>query len=444
MVSNIMNFITDGGPAWNNFILTINMILCLYPILGAIFWFWGSISYMFYRSKEELTQNDLKLAKHPFITIMVPAHNEELMIESTINYLLKDLNYDNYEVLVVDDGSTDKTPDILERLRKNNSRLRVLRIEDNQGKAHAFNVGLFFARGEYILSNDADTIPEKDALLKYMAYFLRSEGINYAAITANMDVSNRSTILGKSQTVEFSSIVGIIKRSQTAVNNTMYAYSGANTMYRKRFLIDAGGFRQDRATEDISIAWDHTFMNVTPKFAADIVFYMNVPEKIPDLFRQRCRWAQGGTEVWLSILPRVSKHFWRNRFVIPMITDMTLSILWSFFLVITSVIFVLLMLYFAFTGNFERIYHGFVMSMIFVNFQVFAGLAQLLAALIFDLHGVKLKYLLFAPIYLIFTWIVNPLTIIMTFPKAVKTILGHGRGTWKSPKRMGEKIGEYD
>lgn len=78
------------------------------------------------------------------------------------------------------------------------------------------------------------------------------------------------------------------------------------------------------------------------------------------------------------------------------------------------------------------------MSMIFVNFQVFAGMAQILAALVCDLHGVKFKYLLFSPIYLLFTWIVNPLTIITTFIKAVKTALGYRKGTWKSPKRMGD------
>ena len=358
MFSNIMDSVLNGGSGWQVFLLIINLILCLYPIIGAIYWFWGAVSYLLFRQNEELTEDDLELANHPFNTIMVPAHNEELMIKSTVKYLLNDLNYDNYEVLVVDDGSQDKTPQILRDLQKEYRQLRVLRIDDNQGKAHAFNVEMFFARGEYILSNDADIIPEKDALLKYMAYFEQPEGINYAAITANMDVSNRSTILGKSQTVEFSSIVGIIKRSQTAVNNTLYAYSGANTMYRKRFLIDAGCFRQDRATEDISIAWDHTFMNVTPKFAPDIVFFMNVPETISDLFKQRCRWAQGGTEVWLGILPKILHHSWKNRYVLPLITDMTLSILWSFFLVITTAIFILMMLYFAFTEIMSEFFIG--------------------------------------------------------------------------------------
>ena len=189
-----------------------------------------------------------------------------------------------------------------------------------------------------------------------MYYFMSPKGLNYAAITANMDVYNRSTILGKSQTVEFSSIVGIIKRSQTALNDTMYAYSGANTMYRKDFLISVGGFRQDRATEDISIAWDHTFNNLTPKFAPDIVFHMNVPEDLKDLYHQRKRWAQGGTEVWMTNIWKVVKHPWRNRFIMPMMTDVTLSIIWSFFFWISMIIFIISMIVFALQGNYERVY----------------------------------------------------------------------------------------
>ena len=115
-------------------------ILSLYPILGAMFWFWGAVAYVIFRRKDELPK-DKKLDHEPFITIMVPAHN-------------------------------DKTPEILHRMQEQYSKLRVIRVEKNSGKAHAFNIGMFFAKGEYILSNDADTVPESDVLNKYMLYFL--------------------------------------------------------------------------------------------------------------------------------------------------------------------------------------------------------------------------------------------------------------------------------
>ncbi|KIP00633.1 putative glycosyltransferase (putative) [Levilactobacillus brevis] len=130
-----------------------------------------------------------------------------------------------------------------------------------------------------------------------MNFFMRDRDMNTSAVTANMDVQNRTSLLGKSQTVEFTSIVGVIKRSQTAINDSMYAYSGANTLYKKDFLIDVGGFRQNRATEDISIAWDHQMIGAVPRFAPNVIFYMNVPDTLRDLYKQRKRWAQGGTEV---------------------------------------------------------------------------------------------------------------------------------------------------
>ncbi len=370
------------------------LILCLYPVVGSFFWFAGALSYRFLKTnKRDDDWEVIPVDKQPLITIMIPAHNEEVMIEETITYLFDQLNYTNFEVLVMNDGSTDKTAAIIHRLQETYPRLRTVEILKNKGKAHAFNIGMYFAKGEYILSNDADTIPEPDALMKYMNFFRRERDMNTSAVTANMDVQNRTTLLGKSQTVEFTSIVGVIKRSQTAVNDSMYAYSGANTMYKKDFLIDVGGFRQNRATEDISIAWDHQMIGAVPRFAPNIIFHMNVPETIKDLYHQRKRWAQGGTEVWLTNIWKFLRHPVEHRYQWSMFLDSTLSIIWSFFFTITSAGFIGMMLYFLFTGNYERVMHGILISFIFVTFEMFAGFMQLLAALLLDHHGAKMKYL---------------------------------------------------
>lgn len=145
MVSNIMNEAFQTSSPWMTFLIIINLILCLYPILGAMFWFFGALSYMTFRHEEELPAKAV-LKDEPFITIMIPAHNEEVVIQSTLEYLLNDLNYHNYEVLVMDDGSTDKTPQILHQMQQRYPKLRVIRIEENQGKAHAFNIGIFLPR----------------------------------------------------------------------------------------------------------------------------------------------------------------------------------------------------------------------------------------------------------------------------------------------------------
>ncbi|GGG35913.1 poly-beta-1,6 N-acetyl-D-glucosamine synthase [Lactobacillus apis] len=411
------------------------LILVSYPILGGLAWFVGGLcyKYVFKNKKNDFTILDSR--EQPFITIMVPAHNEEVTIEETISYLLNELNYTNYEVLVIDDCSTDNTPKILRKLQQQSNRLRVIRLAENKGKAHAFNIGLAFAKGDLVLSNDADTLPEADALMRYVNYFNSPEGQNIAAVTSNVEVRNRTKLITKSTTVEFSSIVGIIKRAEMGVFGSIFAYSGANTMYRKSALIDVGMFRQDRATEDISVAWDHQLNNWLAVFAPEIISYTLVPETLKELYHQRKRWAKGGTEVWLTNLRKVLRHPLKNLGESLMLLDQTLSICWSFFFWLATFVFTYLVGNFALTQNWSQLVYLLFSALILICFEMIAGTMQLVIALMIDRKGNKIEYLLFAPIYLLCLWIINTLTIVTTFVPAIKTILGHGSGTWISPSR---------
>lgn len=432
----MIHFTQTGHPIVDTLLSIVFLILITYPILGSFGWFIGVLCYNFLFKFRQKDWIEIPEEIEPFITIMVPAHNEEIVIEKTIEYLMNQLNYSNYEVLVIDDGSTDDTPNILRRLAEKFDNLRVIRVEKNKGKAHAFDIGVAFTKGELILSNDADTVPEPDALNYYVNYFIRRDANNISAVTANMDVQNRTKLIAKSQTVEFSSIVGIIKRTQIGVLGGIYAYSGANTMYRKDALIDVGLFRQDRATEDISIAWDHQLDGWASLFAPKIMFFMEVPENLKMLYRQRKRWAKGGTEVWLTNFKKVFLHPFQNIGRTVMFIDQTFSIIWSLFFWGSSILFSISLIGFLFDGNYERIYHMITMAFLFVCFEMIAGVFQLVASLIADDRGRKLKYLLFAPLYMLFYWVINALTIVTTFIPAVKTILGFGSGTWKSPERQ--------
>ncbi|MGG5370583.1 glycosyltransferase family 2 protein [Enterococcus sp. AZ196] len=428
--------IDTGYPILNAVVNVLLFILVSYPVLGAFVWLIEVICYRLLFRHKKTDFKEIPTAEEPLVTIMVPAHNEEVVIEDTLVYLLSELNYHNYEVLVTDDGSTDQTPEILARLQDRYPRLRVLRIEKNKGKAHAFNIGVGFAKGEYILSNDADTIPEADALWKYINYFRTEADQNVAAVTGNMDVQNRSKIIEKAQTVEFSSIVGVIKRGQIGTLGTMYAYSGANTMYRKDALIDVGLFRQDRATEDISIAWDQQLNGWIPTFAPDIMFFMGVPNTLKMLYRQRKRWAKGGTEVWLTNMKKVALHPFNYFEQFLLFADQTVSILWSLYYWLFLAIFIGTIIHLLVHGEYHQIFHLLTLSFIFINFEMLAGFLQVAAALIIDDDGRKLKYLIFAPFYMLIYWMMNALTIATTFIPAIKTILGFGTGTWVSPTRV--------
>lgn len=314
--------------------------------------------------------------------------------------------------------------------------LRVIKVRKNMGKAHALNIGICFAKSQYILSNDADTIPEPDSLMKYANIVVKEKNMNISAITANMDVQNRDTLLGKSQVIEFSSIVGVIKRSQSAINNSLYAYSGASTLYKKSFLIAVGGLRQNRATEDISVAWDHQQIGGIPTFSPDISFHMNVPENIKDLYKQRKRWAKGGIEVWASNTKDFIMHPVKNRYYWTMYFDATISILWSIFFVISTIAYSLAFLYFIIKGDYQNIMNTFAISCVFVCFEFLIGMLQIITGVILDKQQDKIKYLLFAPLYILLFWMINPISIVATFIPGITNIMQkQGSGTWESPLR---------
>ncbi|MCL0312566.1 glycosyltransferase [Apilactobacillus sp. TMW 2.2459] len=406
-----------------------------YPILSAIYIIFGNIFYKyFYNDKITAFKYD-NLQDYPFVTIVISAHNENDTIEETLDYLENRINYINYEIIMVDDGSNDDTLKIALEFQKKYSNLRIIHVEKNAGKAHALNVSLGFAKGELILSNDADTLPEADALVKYVQYFQGIKNRNVGGVTGNMDVLNRNNVISKSQIIEFTSIVSGIKRTQSATSDNMYAFSGANTMYRKDALIDVGGFRQNRATEDISIAWDMFYHSWQTKFAPDIVFKMIVPENMKNLYRQRKRWSQGGTEVLLSNFTRMFINpivMFKN---IPLFFDEIFSFSWTFLLVFTSIIMVFTNIYYLSTGQFDNLFWLWLCNMILVCIEFIMGILQLLVSLHYDQQGIKMRYFGFSPVYISFLWLVNPFALLVTFPKACNVVFyGHSSGTWKSPR----------
>jgi len=414
----------------------LSSVLFYYPMIGALAWTVGGIFYRFLYKGRLKTFQRVAIEAEPMITIMIPAHNEELVIEDTIEYLFTELDYHNFEVLVCDDGSTDLTPNILQRLMLKYPRLRVVRITANKGKAHAFNIGISFAKGEFILSNDADIMPERDALWRYMNYFIGDKFQNTGAVTVNMTVQNRSLLVEKSQTVEFSSIAGIIKRTQMGVLGAIYAYSGANTMYRKKALFDVGIFRQDRATEDISIAWDQQFHGWQAVYTPDIIAYMNVPNTFDALYKQRKRWAKGGTESWFTNFGRIFKHPLHYLPKVVLLIDQTLSIVWAFYYVIGTIIMIGQFIIDILTNNYLDLNIHLERFFIFYSYVSVVGFFQLFSSLALESHESKMKYIIFSPLYLLWYWIVGPITVITSFKAAIQGVVkGEASGTWVSPER---------
>lgn len=430
-----MIFIFTILSIFNIFSSSFFLSWACYPILGALLVPISVVCYEHLYKYKITNPKKMPIDEEPSITILIPAHNEQAMLSRTASYLATKLNYHNYEIIICDDGSQDKTPQIADNLTMKYKKVRVVHMTQNGGKAHAYNVALGFAKGDFIYSNDADTLPEPDCLWKYMNYFMGFSHRNVGAVTGNMDIINRSKSICKAQISEFTSIIGGIKRSQSAYAGTQYAFSGACLMVRKDALIDVGGFSQSLDTEDIDLAWRMSRNGWESLFAPDIFSYMAVPDTARKLIKQRKRWASGGSEVWMRSFFTIIRHPWIMRQKLPIYVDASTSNTWSFLYWILLCVFIYDACYYFINQEWTNWYYLWIFMMCIVCFEYVLGSIQMLVALHYDDKGRKHKYFFFCQMYLAFTWMVNPLTVVITMPKAIKVDLGFGgSNAWTSPR----------
>ncbi|MDR1781380.1 MAG: glycosyltransferase [Bacilli bacterium] len=418
------------------FIKFLGYLVFLYPIIGSIFWIIGSIIYSFtYHRKKK----NIELKVKPMVSILIPCHNEEKVIDDTLKHLLNDLSYENYEVITIDDGSTDNTFELLKQWQEKNNKLKIIKVEKNQGKAHALTQGLLYSSGEFLLCIDADSFVVNDAIQTMLSYFNTKEEYlmtsNVGAVTANPIPRNRSTLLAKMQCIDYASIIGLIKRSQIMIGK-IFTVSGVCVMYRKAAIIDCGYWDQTKITEDIAMSWEMQLNNWRLRYAHDVNCYMNVPTSVKELFKQRTRWAQGGIEVLFKHIKTVIKHPIDTNPLIILALNQIIAILWAIIWVLFGY------LPFIFYFFFPSLMSGDVVS-VFLNMEVYLCILFIvsLLQLALSLRIVKnydkdvFKYFFFAGWYPLVYWLISPFTQIAAIPKAIKSQLKGGQGTWTSPKR---------
>jgi biofilm PGA synthesis N-glycosyltransferase PgaC len=182
----------------------ISLFVFFYPLYMAFFWMIGSIFFFFRRERNHRTPP--VLSEYPFVSILVPCHNEETTIRATVERLTRN-RYPHFEIIVVNDGSSDRTAAILEDLAAQHSRVRIVTLERNFGKAMALRAGAMASRAEFLMCVDADALLAEDALLWMIPHFLG--GARVAAVTGNPRVQNKRGLLARIQIGEFSSIIAM-------------------------------------------------------------------------------------------------------------------------------------------------------------------------------------------------------------------------------------------
>lgn len=293
-------FLGSGDYFFINFFYYGNMILniifsvaIVLAILRTIF-----ITYLAIRQRKRSKKNAYKLLENPSekVSIIIPAYNEEVTAVQTINSLLK-TTYPNFELIFVDDGSKDKTFEIINDHFGNHPQVKVYRKE-NGGKASALNYGITKASADYIICIDADTQLKNNAVTELMRYFYSPK---IAAVAGTVKVGNAYNIITKWQSIEYITAQNMDRRAFDLLN-TITVVPGAIGAFRKNVVMEVGAFTIDTLAEDCDLTMRILKAGYKVKNCDAAIAYTEAPETVNMLLKQRFRWSFG-----------VMQSFWKNR-----------------------------------------------------------------------------------------------------------------------------------
>ena len=311
--------------AWPNFCFG-------YPFVMAWAWMAGGLMFYFSRERRAAEQKQIASVKTwPPISILVPCYNEAANVEETLSAAVS-VDYPDVEVLAINDGSRDDTSAILDRLVGQWPKLRVVHLARNQGKAVALNTGARLAKHELLVCIDGDALLDPQALRWVARTFRRS---TVGGITGNPRIRNRSSLLGRLQVGEFSSIIGLIRRSQTMVGR-LFTVSGVICAFRKCALEQAGWWSSHTLTEDIDMTWRVQLAGWRVVYEPRAIVWILMPETLHGLWKQRLRWAQGGSQMLLDYFKPVMSG--RQPTLLPTYLDFVLSLIWAYSMSIALIV----------------------------------------------------------------------------------------------------------
>jgi poly-beta-1,6-N-acetyl-D-glucosamine synthase len=297
-----------------------------YPLLMAYTWIIGALFYYYHRERVDSNRPDNPpgLAEYPGISFLVPCHNEAAALIDTIESL-GGQDYPEFEIVAVNDASTDNTGELLDELAIQFDCLRVIHFDENQGKAMGLRMAAMASRYEFLVCLDGDAILDRHASKWIMRHFI--DGPRVGAVTGNPRVRNRTTLLGKIQVGEFSSIIGMIKRAQR-IYGRIFTVSGVVAAFRKEALQSVGYWNLNTVTEDIDISWRLQLGHWDIRYEPNALCWILMPEQLVGLWSQRLRWAQGGIEA-LMLHMRPLRD-WRSRRMWLVVFELLVSTFWAF------------------------------------------------------------------------------------------------------------------
>lgn len=414
---------------WDYIVSIIPAFTFGYPFVMAWYWMTGGVLYGLVRERHEPRPGDPPpLSSYPPVSILVPCHNEGDNAREVFA-ALDAVDYPEFEIVGINDGSGDNTGEILDELAARIPRLRVVHLARNRGKALALNAGAIAARHEIIVAIDGDSLLDRDAVTWFVRRFL-SDG-TLGGLTGNPRIRNRSSLLARLQVGEYSAIVGLIKRAQT-IFGWVFTVSGVVCAFRKRALHDAGWWSPATLTDDVDITWRIQMAGWAVAYEPKALCWILMPETLGGLWRQRLRWSEGGTQTAIRLTPRM--FHWRLWRLWIIWLNYIVSVVWAYTMLGGMVAWCLLWTPLAGALHYPAFsplaqWWGAVLTATY--------LLQATVSLALDrrFEPGTFRVIFWQAWYPLFFWMLQAFTAVAGVPRAIKRMYLRPSGTWVSPDR---------
>lgn len=237
--------------------------------------------------------------KLPSVSILIPARNEGVVIEKTLKKVLS-LEYpqQNLEVIVINDGSTDNTKSILNRMASHDDRIKPIHLpvaSVGRGKAYALNIGLKQASSDFIVVYDADNNPERTSLKQLVLHLISDDKLG-AVIGKFRTMNRKKNLLTRFINIETLSFQWILQAGRYRAFG-MAILPGTNCVIRREVLESCGGWDEKAITEDSELSIRIYQKGWKIQFIPTAVTWEQEPEKVKTWVRQRTRWVRGNNYV---------------------------------------------------------------------------------------------------------------------------------------------------
>jgi peptidoglycan-N-acetylglucosamine deacetylase len=366
------------------------------------------------KNKKSSIQTIEESTNKPLVSIIVPAYNEEVNAVTSLHNLLQ-CDYENFEIIFVDDGSKDATLQKVQQEFTNHPKVKIL-SQPNGGKATALNFGIKNSTADFVVCIDADTKLKPNAVRLLMNHF---KNPLVAAVAGNVKVGNEINLLTKWQSIEYI-ISQNFERKAFDTINTITVIPGAIGAFRKNILLSVGGFTTDTLAEDCDLTIKILKQGYKIEDEPKAIALTEAPETLQQFLKQRFRWTFG-----------VMQTVWKNRNVFFNTNYKSLGwiafpdiLLFKYIIPLFSPLADVLMFLGLFSGNASRI-GTFYLLFLFIDLLI------ALIAFSYEKENIK-KIIWIIPQRIIYRWLML-YVLFKSYRKAIKGELQ----SWGILKRTG-------